>query len=66
MKSNSFTIISFRTFRTLGRSRKHRTTSPVLQIKEFLLNKHTIRPGTNYEWIGKTLQKKSDKNSTKK
>ena len=35
--------------------KKHSSTSPEVQFKEFSLTKQQTRPGTDYEWIGKTI-----------
>ena len=45
--------------------KKHSRTSPDVQFKEFSLTKQKTRPRTDYEWIGKTISKKSDKNKKK-
>ena len=41
--------------------KKHNRKSPDTQFKEFSLTKQKTRPGTDYEWIGKTISKKSDR-----
>ena len=45
--------------------KKHSRTSPDVQFKEFSLTKKT-RPKTEYEWIGKTIWKKTDPKIRKK
>ena len=35
--------------------KKHSRTSPDVQFKEFSMTKQTIRPRTDYKWIGKTI-----------
>ena len=45
--------------------KKHSRTSPDVQFKEFSLTKQKTRPRTDYEWIGKTIQKKSDRKNRK-
>ena len=46
--------------------KKHSRTSPDVQFKEFSLTKQKTRPGTDYEWIEKTILKKSDQKIKKK
>ena len=46
--------------------KKHSRTSPDVQFKEFSLTKQKTRPRTDYEWIGKTIYKKSDPKNRKK
>ena len=45
--------------RQTTKQKKHSRTSPDVQFKEFSLTKQKTRPKMNYEWIGKTISKKS-------
>ena len=45
--------------------KKNSRTSPDVQFKEFSLTKPITRPKTDYEWIGKTIYKKSDPKNRK-
>ena len=45
--------------------KKNSRTSPDVQFKEFSLTKPKTRPKTDYEWIGKTIYKKSDPKNRK-
>ena len=38
--------------------KKHSKTSPDVQFKEFSLAEQKIRPRTDYEWTGKTIEEK--------
>ena len=42
-----------------------RIKSPDVQLKEFSMTKQKIRSRTDYEWIGKTILKKSDEKNKK-
>ena len=46
--------------------KKHSRTSTDVQFKEFSLTKQKTRPRMDYEWIGKTIQKKSDPKKKRK
>ena len=46
--------------------KKHNRTSPDVQFQEFSLTKQISRPRTDYQWIGKTIQKKNPKQKNEK